>query len=204
MAAKKTGERHHLLFYRRTMDRLWRFTFILAVVLFVTWGWRLVNTDGVYYILSIDSWVLLGAILASGISFFAFISRFFAYVQARDKYLKIVTPFLRINVSYRRMLSVRPLLIQQIFPKDESKWAERKYLEPFYGKTALVVEMRNFPENPAILKLFFPSQMFSRQVTGFVLLVPDWMKFSMEMDSYRGSSQQEEKSRERAKSIRFW
>lgn len=204
MTGKKSGERHPLLFYRRTMDRLWRSTFILAVVLLVAWGWRLVNTEGVYYILSIDSWLLLCAILAFGISFFAFVSRFFAYVQARGKYLHIVTPFLRINVSYRRLLSVRPLLIQQIFPKDESKWAERKFLEPFYGKTALIVEMRDYPENPAILKLFFPSQMFSKQVTGFVLLVPDWMKFSMELDSYRGSSQQEEKSRERASSIRSW
>ena len=204
MAKKKSGKRQPLLFYHRTMGRLWRITFVLGLVLAVTWGWRLVNTTGVYYIIGTDSWLLLGAILAFGLSFFAFFSRFLAFVQAHARHLHISTPFLRLNVSYQRILSVRPLLVQQIFPKDELKWAQRNYLEPFFGKTALIVEITEYPMNPALLKIFLPPQMFSKQVTGFVLLVPDWMQFTTELDSYRGSFQQEEKSRERANSLRSW
>jgi hypothetical protein len=82
---------------------------------------------------------------------------------------------------------VHPTLVQQLFPPGESSWAQRSFLEPFYGKTAVVIELHGYPMSPALLKLFLPAQMFSPQFTGFVILVPDWMKMSTELDSFYGA-----------------
>jgi hypothetical protein len=41
--------------------------------------------------------------------------------------------------------------------------------------------------SPKMLKIFLAPQMFSPQGKGFVFLVPDWMDFSTELDSFRSS-----------------
>jgi len=203
MSAQNFGNRHPLLFYQRTMGRIGWLTLILGIVLAVVWWWRLVEIKTIY-IFSPETLILLGAVVSIALSLFAFVARKMAYVRAHDKYLYLATPFLRLKISYRRIRSARPMLIQQIFPEEKSKWSQRKFLEPFYGKTALVVEMKSFPVNRKMLKMFLPAQIFSPQFTGLVILVPDWMRLSTELDSYRGSWQQEEKSRERYESIRSW
>jgi hypothetical protein len=109
----------------------------------------------------------------------------------------VSTPFLRFRISFRRMRSVYPVLVQQLFPKEEAKWTERNFLEPFYGKTALVMELKGFPLNPVLLRLFLPAQMFSPRTTGFVIIVPDWMKLSTELDSFHGAWLQRESLRRR-------
>jgi hypothetical protein len=98
-----------------------------------------------------------------------------------------VTPFLNLKVAYRRIRSIHPALLQQIFPKESARWAETSFLEPFYGKTAIIIEVRGFPMNPSLLRLFLPRYMFSPMTSGFVLMVPDWMKFSTELDTLRGN-----------------
>jgi hypothetical protein len=191
MKPARAGNRHALLFYRRTMDRVWKTTLLLGIVLTASAGFTLLRPTTILG-LSSDTWLLVAAIVAFVLSAFAFFSRWAAYVQARPGSLKIATPFLRFQVSYKRMRSVRPVLTQQLFPPDKSSWSLRSYLEPFYGKTALVVELKNFPLNPALLRLFLPEAMFARTTTGLVLVVNDWMKLSTEIDSFRGAQLQEE------------
>lgn len=191
MKAARAGNRHALLFYRRTMDRVWKSTLLLGIVLAASAGFALLRPTNILG-LSSDIWLLVAAIVAFALSAFAFFSRWAAYVQAQPGSLNIVTPFLRFRVSYKRMRSVRPTLTQQLFPPEKSSWSLRSYLEPFYGKTALVVELRSFPLNPALLRLFLPEAMFARTTTGLVLVVDDWMKLSTEIDSFRGAQLQEE------------
>lgn len=186
MKARKSGSRHVLLFYRRTMDRLWKTTFALGLVLAIAGGWRLVQDTSVWGINS-NVWFFAGAILAFALSLFAFFARFRAYAQVYPHYLSIVTPFLHLKISFKRMRSIHPVLIQQLFPRDEASWAERNFLDPFYGKTAVVINLRGYPLNPKLLKLFLPAQMFSPRSTGLVLMTPDWMKFSTEIDSFHGA-----------------
>jgi hypothetical protein len=113
-------------------------------------------------------------------------------VQAQPDSLKIVTPFLRFHISYQRMRSVRPTLTQQVFPPEKSSWSQRSFLEPFYGKTVLVVDLKGFPIRPGLLKLFLPDSMFARSTTGLVLMVPDWMQLSTDIDTFRGTWLQKE------------
>ena len=189
MKALRNGSRHPLVMYRRTMGRLWKSTFILAFLLGSVWYVTKINSIQVLRSSGsvVELLVLAAALIALGICVFAFIAQFLAYVQVYDNYFKIVTPFLRLKVSYRRIQKVHPELIQNLFPKSKAKWAERNFLEPYYGKTAVVVETKGYPMSPTTLRLFLPAQMFSPRTTGFVLLVPDWMEFSTELDSFQGA-----------------
>ena len=186
MKSPRSGVRHPLLFYRRTMDRVWITTLLLGIVLAGAVGFNLLNPTHLLG-LSSDTWMLVAAVVAFVLSGFAFFSRWRAYVQAQPDSLNIVTPFLRFRLSYKRMRGVRPTLTQQLFPPEKSSWSQRSYLEPFYGQTALVVELRGFPLKPALLKLFLPDAMFARTTTGLVLVVADWMQLSTEIDSFRGA-----------------
>lgn len=185
MKSKTAGARHPMLFYRRTMGRVWISSLLLGIALALALGFLSLEPTS---ILGLDgqSWLIISMAVAFAISLFAFFARWMAYVQAQASSLKIATPFLRFHVSYKRMRSVRPSLTQQLFPPEKSGWAERSYLTPFYGKTALVVELSDFPLNPTLLKLFFPDVMFTRTTTGLVLMVADWMQLSTEIDSFRG------------------
>jgi len=106
-----------------------------------------------------------------------------------------VTPFLRLNISFRRMRSAHPALLQQLFPPQSAKWAQRRFLEPFYGKTVLVIELKGYPLSPFLLRLFLPEQMFSTRSEGLVILTDDWMKFSTELDSMHGNWLQAQKNK---------
>ena len=191
MSTMRSGVRHPLLFYRRTMDRVWIATLALGIVLGAVVSFGLIKPVLVLGISS-DVWLVVAAVVALALSAFAFFSRFMAYVQATPASLRVVTPFLRFQISYKRMRSVRPTLTQQVFPPGKSSWSQRNFLEPFYGKTALIVELRGFPVSPALLKLFLPDSMFARTTTGLVLVVSDWMRLSTEIDSFRGAWLQQE------------
>lgn len=191
MKSARAGTRHPLLFYRRTMDRVWKSTLLLGLTIAAAVGFNLLSPRDVLG-LSSDTWLGVVTVVAFALSGFAFLTRWMAYVQAQPAALSVVTPFLRLRLSYKRMRSVRPTLTQQLFPPEKSTWAQRSYLEPFYGKTALLVELRGFPINPAVLKLFLPDAMFARTTTGLVLVVDDWMQLSTEIDSFRGAWLQQE------------
>ncbi len=188
------GSRHPLLTYRRTVDRVWKYTLVLSMVLAAASRWSLIRKSG-FLGISSDVWLLTSALIAATICVLAFSGRYFAYVQAGTSFLKISTPFLTFKVAYRRMRSIHPVLIQQLFPPEELSWSQRTFLEPFYGKTVLVVELRGFPLNPILMRLFLPQAMFSPRSSGLVLIVPDWMKLSMELDSLHGAWLQKENTR---------
>lgn len=203
MKERKSYSRHTLLPYRRAMNRIWKITLILGIVLAIAWGWGLWDDQGVVLV-SADLLLLAAAGLAFVVTFFFLAARNMAYVQPFQKYLKLVTPFLRMNISYRRMRSVRPVLVQQVFPKEEINRSQRNTLEPFFGKTAVVLELRSFPINESLLRFILPSTMFSSQFKGLVLIVPDWMKLSTEIDTFRGMQRKSIKDRDWVQDGRVW
>jgi len=197
MKDRKSGSINSLLFYRRSLDRIWKSTLLLGLILAAAGKWDLLNKSNLFGISS-DVWVLVAAIFSLVLCLLAFFARYMAYVQVRSSYLNVVTPFLRFRISFRRIRSVHPILIRQLFPKEEASWAQRSFLGPFYGKTALILELVGYPLNPTLLKLFLPKEMFSPSAVGLVLMVPDWMKFSTEFDSLRGAWVQLQRERTKA------
>lgn len=191
---KKSGARYALLLYRRTMDRIWKNTLVLGAILMALWFLPLLPDRSLGWISSKDL-LLAGAIVVLALCAFAFLGRSMTYVQPMYDHLRLVTPFLRLNVSYRRITSTHPVMMQQLFPPQASGWAQRRFLEPFYGRTAILIELAGYPLNPTLLKLFLPAQMFSPRSTGLLILVSDWMQFSTEFDTLLGNWLQSQKNR---------
>lgn len=185
MTPRRSGNRYPLLVLRRMWDRIWAPTFVLGVLLSITW-WQS-DSGNLPFIQSANNlWVLFGAAMSLFIGIFALFARNMNYIQPFASYVRIVTPFLRMNVSYRRIRSIRPSDMVQLFPPKTQSWGRRRYLMPFYSNTALSMELNGLPIPKSWLRLFLPRQFFIPKSTGFVILVADWMKLSTELDSLMG------------------
>ena len=192
---KHIGKRHRLLYYKHTMDRLWRITFLLDIALWTTWWF--------VYIEKWDNFILSSAVVVMVIALFAFAARKMSYVQARQDHLRIVTPFLRLKVSYRRIQSARPNEFVKIFSPRSLSWADRRFLEPYFSKTILAIILNDYPLPKPILRLFFPKQFFHpNEKAGLVLVIPDWMALSTEIDSYQGAWRDSHSQRRRGDNMR--
>jgi hypothetical protein len=186
MSTRKAGKRHTLLIYRRAMNRLWTVTLGLGIFLGIVWAWMWFSESPLLSPAG-EIGVLTGSIIALLVAGFALFGSYTAYVQPRRDHLRVVTPFLRLSISYRRIRGVHPASFQQLFPPRKASWAQESFLEPLYGKTAVVVDLMAYPMSPRVLKVFLAPQMFSPQSKGFVFLVPDWMDFSTELDTFRST-----------------
>jgi hypothetical protein len=185
MKRSKPGKRYPLLIYKRYMDRLWGATLVLGLLLGLAWLW--LWFDDTPLIERVDeNWLFVGAVFSLGFAAFTFLSRSVAYVQPHRDHIRLVTPFLRLHISYRRIVSVHPASFQQLFPPQRASWGARRFLEPFYPKTAVVVDVSAYPMSPFVLRLFLAPQMLSPKSRGFVLVVPDWMELSTDLDSHIG------------------
>jgi len=128
--------------------------------------------------------VVIG-VLAIMIGIFFLIIRQIAYVQAFPGYLKFVTPFMRLNISYKRIHKTTTSEMRQLFPPQSmSSWV-RDIFSPLASQTALIIELKSFPISPVILRLFLSRFFFKDKTPHFVILVKDWMKFSSELDSMK-------------------
>ena len=192
----KPGRKHIFLTYRRTMDRLWQATFVLGLLLSGLWYW------GPWIMPSLqppnDKVILAGALFLLAFTLFALGARNAAYAQAYPDHLRLVTPFLRLKISYRRVRSVGSKEFRSQFSYSELPWTEKEFLQPFLGATLLQVELTEYPLSRKMLKLFLPWHIFSRQGTGFVLLVKDWMGLSSEIDSRMSNWRQKNRQKENA------
>ncbi len=118
-----------------------------------------------------------------------------AYVQPRQDHLRLQTPIYRLKVSYRRIHNTRPVNIARMFPPSKLKVAQQRLLEPFYGSTALGVDLHGYPIHPLLLRLFLNRFMLAADQPGLVLLVSDWMALSNQLssltDAWRSAQQLE-------------
>lgn len=183
MTRKRKGQRFTLLLYQRAMDRLWKTTLILGLLLAGLWwqapaGW-VIPIPAAY-----EGWVFVAAVVVLAFTLFALLARRMTYVQARHDHLRLITPFLRLKISYRRVRSVHPAEFHQLYPPGAMNWSERRFLEPFIGETVVVVELFDYPLPPTVLRFFLAPQIFHPQTVGLVLLVANWMQLSTEIDSF--------------------
>jgi hypothetical protein len=185
MKSRKFGKRHYLLIYQRMMDRLWAATLVLGLLVIAMWYWA----GDIYPLLPepFDTLILAAGTVLVTLALLMFLMRRMAYVQAHTDHLRVATPFIRLKISYRRIRTTHPVEFHQLFPPSKARWADRRLLAPFYGKTVLVVALTEFPIRRSILNLFLPRVMFSTQAKGLVLVVKDWMALSTEMESYMGA-----------------
>jgi extradiol dioxygenase family protein len=85
----------------------------------------------------------------------------------------------------------------QAFPPREQSWSQRRFLQSFYGETAVAVELHGYPLSRILLRLFLSPLIYLPQSTGFVFIVDDWMKLSTELDARIASWQERKRPRQR-------
>jgi len=177
----KGGRRYPLVVYTQTINRFWPAIFTLGLAMLgLAWG---------VYGRGVEQWRWLTAV-SIGV-FFVFLGLFLwlirksAYVQPFKDYLKIVTPFLRLNVSYKRIRRASSAHMGTLFPPKSVGRSQVEILQPLSKMTALVIELSAFPMSQSMLRFFFSPLFFKDKTPHFVILVDDWMRFSAEMESYR-------------------
>jgi hypothetical protein len=184
MKQKNKGKRHPLLLFSRTMDRFILATLPLGLIM------AAIQWPGLGFLPSSqrtnDILLLFATFIVLGMAVVGIIFRKYAHVQARADHLRLATPLFALKISYRRIMSVHPAAIGKLFPVHEASWTERRFLDPYYGETAVVVELSGYPLSKKFLRLFLGSHTFLPHRTGFVLLVPDWMGLSTEIDALQG------------------
>jgi hypothetical protein len=180
----RTGRKYPLIVYRHILNRWWPALLFMGVGMFglayteyinplaqfLPWRWQLpVAVGGLSIFVGIFFWIL----------------RFFAYVQPFPNYLKLVTPFMRVNISYKRFQKTTATEMRNLFAyKSMSGWV-RDIFSPLATKTALVIDLNGYPISPFVLRLFLYRFFFKDKTTHIVILVEDWMRFSAELESMR-------------------
>lgn len=179
MAAR--GRRYPLVMYTVMLNRWWTIiTAIGVAMLGLAWFGFSKNMDP-------WRWLAAGSVgmfcVFAGVAVYAM--RRSAYVQPFPEYLRLVTPFLRLNISYKRFRSAKPAQFGALFPKKSiSNWLA-EIIEPLAGMTAIVVELKSMPMPQSTLKLFLSPVFFKDKTPHIVILVDDWMRLTTDMDSMR-------------------
>jgi hypothetical protein len=177
MAEETKGTKFPLLVYRRWARMLRLPSLLIAVASGIVW-WFAPN----HPLLDEFAWVF---IVIGGIGALIFLyslwARQMAYAQCYPNYVRIRTPFLPVAVSYGRILQVRPVEYHTQLPVAKMKPPQMRLLQPFLGHTVVLLELRAFPVGERRLRTWLPWFMFASEVTGFVLVVEDWMALSRQI-----------------------
>lgn len=193
----KGRRKYRLLLYRSILDRWWPATLTLSIVLFLNvgalWGaqWYFIDpSENPLPVLSDEGgYIMMGVgCLGLVITFLLWLVRNGAYVQLFDTYMRLVTPFFRANISYKRVHRTTTAQVADLFPPSKLKGSAREIIEPLLAETAIVVHLNSYPLPRAALGLFFSPFFFFDKTPHFVLIVDDWMSFSIELDSRRTGS----------------
>jgi hypothetical protein len=196
----KASRRHHLVIYSHMLDRWWPATLTLSLALFaVAWGLSRLPVGQVQpYLVSVT--LGLGGVVFI-FTLFLFVIRKAAYVQALPTYLRVVTPFLRINISYRRFRGTTTSEMRALFPPTSLSGWRREIIGPLSSMTAIVINLNGYPVSPVLLRWFLSPFFFKDKTPHIVILVKDWLRFSAELDSMRLGNRQAAKARPRDNSI---
>jgi hypothetical protein len=181
------GTKFPLIVYKHLVGRWWTPMIAMGLVLFaIAYGqYAELGPFARFLPLNWMPFIVVGALcILAGIFFL--VIRQLAYVQPFPGYLKFVTPFLRFNISYKRIHKTITAEMRYLFPpRSMSGWVRREIFAPLATQTAVVIELKGFPLSPFILRVLLSRFFFKDKTPHFVILVKDWMKFSGELDSYR-------------------
>jgi hypothetical protein len=178
--------------YEHVLSRWWPTTLILAFVIFLYvgtfWGAAayfpsknflpLLSRDDGIFLLAVGGIVLLFTV-------FLFIIRKMAYVQLFGDHFKLVTPFLRLKVSYKRIQRTTTTQISTLFPPKSMSGPKKDIIAPISENTVIIIHLTAYPMSRAILRFFLSPFFFHDKTPHFILMVDDWMGFSRELESRR-------------------
>lgn len=190
------GHRHRLLLYTFMLNRWWRATLAIGLTMLI----QAAGLGGLPLLLPrfpflwVPDWKLWLFAGAGGfallVTLFFFLIRKAAWVQPFEKHLRVVTPFMRLNISYRRFRQTYSADMLRLFPIKKARGWRRDVLEPLVGRTVFVIEMNAFPLPRWALRIFLSPLFFPDRTARLALLVPDWLALSTEVDGFFSTYQQ--------------
>ncbi|HEY9153016.1 MAG TPA: hypothetical protein VIN60_09050 [Anaerolineales bacterium] len=186
----KAGKRYPLIIYTHMVDRWWPAIFLLGLAL-ASLAWPLYQ-DPFMRLAEPWRWQAM-AWLGGGVIFLSLIMASFrksGYIQPFGDHLRLVTPFLRMNISYRRILRTSTVSMGATFPPRSISGWRRGILQPVASMTAVKIELNSFPLPLFALRFFLSPFFFQDRTPHFIILVSDWMGFSTELESIRFSGNQ--------------
>jgi hypothetical protein len=180
----KGGRRYALVVYTHMLNRWWPAVFTLGIALLgLSWALRSWG---------FEDWRWLAFASIGGLNIFLgillLLMRKSAYVQPFSDHLRLVTPFLRLNISYKRFRRTISANMGALFPPQSVSSWRREIIQPLAKMTALVIELTGYPMSQSSLRLFLSPLFFKDKTPHFVILVDDWMKFSNELESMRSGA----------------
>ena len=193
MSTPKKGQHHRLELYTYVINYWWRTILGIGIVLFVLVAilkWLPGLLPG-YTPPQLPSWVpMLTGVLAAFavlVVLFLLVIRKSAYVRPYATHLLLVTPFLRMNISYQRFKQASSAEMGRLFPPENYHGWKRDFLRPLSRLTAIVLELNGWPLPRWVLNLFLSPFFFPDKTVRIALLVPDWIRFSNELESFRST-----------------
>ncbi len=187
------GRRHPLVLYMVIIDLWWKKLLGIGLVL-IAFVAAMIWVPSVlpgYAPVRVQEWVLVLSGVAGAASILLAIilaaARKFAYVQAFEDHLRLAIPLLRMRISYQRIIQSSSAEMKRLFPLETLKGWKRNFMRPLATGTAIVLEMKGWPLPRPLLTLFLSTFFFPDKNPRLALLVPDWIQFSMELESYRSA-----------------
>jgi hypothetical protein len=180
----KGGRRYPLVVYTHMMNRWYPVILLL--------GLGLLGMALALYIWGFEEWRWLGfasvGVFCIFVGLMMFLLRKSAYVQPFSDHLRLATPFLRLNISYKRLRRASSTNMGALFPPKSVPKSMVDIIAPLSKMSAIVIELTSLPMSQAVLRLFLSPLFFKDKTPHFVLLVDDWMRFSAELESMRTGS----------------
>jgi len=180
----KGGRRYPLVVYTHMLNRWWTAVFTLGLALLgLSWALRSWGFED-------WRWLVFASI--GGLSVFLgillLLLRKSAYIQPFSDHFRLATPFLRLNISYKRIRRTISANMGALFPPESVSSWRREIIQPLAKMTVLVVELTGSPMSQSSLRLFLSPLFFKDKTPHFVILVDDWMKLSNELESMRSGT----------------
>src|SRR5919109_1896279 len=110
----RAGHKYPLIVYKHMVNRWWPPMIAIGLGMFALAYSESIDPIGRFLP---ERWQLCAAIggLSILIGIFFWVLRFFAYVQPYPNYLKLVTPFVRLNISYKRIKKTTAAEMRHLF-----------------------------------------------------------------------------------------
>ena len=125
--------------------------------------------------------LLITALIGGVLFLYAWVGPRLSYVQCQPTHLRVSTPLFRLAISYSRIRTTRPV---NFLPAPQ-RWSQRRFVEPFIGRTIIALDLTGYPLGEKWLRLWLNEFMFPPNFMGLLLLTPDWMTLSRDFDTYR-------------------
>lgn len=187
------GRRYRLILYTVMLDQWWKFILGLGLALVgLAVGLRILSVALPQYLFLSEPDLTMFLVAGAGgftvlLSIFVFWIGKSAYVQPCPTNLRLITPFLRLNISYQLIIQASIVEMKHLFPIKSYKGWRLRLAHQLTTNTAVVLDLRGWPIPYKALTLFLCPFFFPDKSPLLALLVPNWMEFSMELDSLRSA-----------------